>query len=123
MDSIINELETKVRMFKSNPSQQLVHEIESLLRDLKSRAEIPDHFKVRIAAVINQLGNAYNTNTYSQIPQLTLSVITKIKGNVKPKATAGEIAVQGQQEMRRNSNDPLSAYKIMRKFGKNLWRL
>ena len=122
MDSIINELETKVRMFKSNPSQQLVHEIESLLRDLKSRAEIPDHFKVRIAAVINQLGNAYNTNTYSQIPQLTLSVITKIKGNVKPKATAGEIAVQGQQEMRKSNHDPLSACKIMRKFGIYLWQ-
>lgn len=123
MDSIINELETKVRMFKTNPSQQLVHEIEGLLRDLKSRAEIPDHFKVRIATVINQLGNAYDTNTYSEIPHLTLNIISKIEREVKHKATAGETAVQGQQEMRRNSNDPLSAYKIMRKFGKNLWRL
>ncbi len=52
MESIIDSLEEKVRKFKSTPSQQLMHDIESLLRDLKSRAEIPDHFKARLSSVI-----------------------------------------------------------------------
>lgn len=122
MEYIIAELENKVRQLKSDKSGRLLQEIESLLRDIKNQEGVPPHLKVKLASVINQIGEDYDRNTASNIPYLVLAVIDKIKTPSNAKATAGQTAVEGQNIMRRDTNDSLSASKIMSKLNFRLWR-
>lgn len=122
MDSIISNLEEKIRKLKTAPSQQLINEIESLLRDIRNSSEIPDYMKPRIAYAINELNEAYNQNSNSEIPHIVLSVISKLQDPTTPSVDAGQTAANAQQMMNSDINDPVAAHKILRKYGFNLWK-
>ena len=130
MDSYIEDLKTKVNKLKSNPSSQLIKEIESLLRDIRRREDIPQDLKRKLAPVINQLGAAYKYEMGSEIPYLVISVIDKITSSQGSKTSsnqplfgritnvnAGQTAACGLNKMRSDIKNKLSAFNILGNFG------
>ena len=130
MDSYIEDLRVKVNRLKSSPSSQLLKEIESLLRDIKRRDEIPQDLKRKLAPIINQLGAYYRYEMGSDIPYLVISVIDKITSTQGPKTNdnkpifgritnvnAGQTAVCGQAKMISDIKNKLSAFFLLRNFG------
>lgn len=132
MDSYIEDLKLKVNRLMSSPSSQLIKEIESLLRDIKRRDEIPQDLKRKLAPIINQLGASYRYEMGSDIPYLVISVIDKITSTQGSKTSgsqslsangqrtavnAGQTAVCGQAKMKSDIKNKLSAFNILGNFG------
>lgn len=130
MDSYIEDLKSKVNKLKSNPSSQLIKEIESLLRDIRRREDIPQDLKMKLAKVINQLGAAYKYEMGSEIPYLVISVIDKITSSQGSKTSsnqplfgrltnvnAGQNAACGLAKMKSDIRNKLSAFNILGNFG------
>lgn len=132
MDSYIDDLKAKVKKLNTNPSSQLVAEIESLLRNVRCRDEIPQNLKGKLTLVINCLGETYKPEMGGDIPNLVLSVINKIvdSGNEKTVSRlvgadktidVGETAAEGQAKMNHDIRDKSSAFNILKNFGINPW--
>lgn len=120
MDYTIDDLKQKVKQLKSEPSQQLLREIEGLLRDIRSSESIPYYLHGSLVDALVQLRDACPTGGNGNIPFLVSDIIDKLIGR-DTKATAGSTAAEGQNIVRRDSNDPLSASKILSKLNFRLW--
>lgn len=142
MDYKIKELENKVKQLRMNPTQGLAQEIESLLRDINAKKELPEQDKPDLMYVINELGHNYSNSVFggSNVSYFVEKIAGRLladygspsgngdNGGDRPHtslsgtANAGSTAAQGQQQLRRDVNFVNSAARILRKFGINPWR-
>ena len=120
MEYSIDDLKKKVKLLKTDSSEQLVKEIEGLLRDIRRSDNIPYYQQGALAEVLVQLKNSCPKNGCGNIPYLVSDIIDKLIGR-STKTTTGNTAAQGQDIVRQDANDPLSASKILSKLNFRLW--
>ena len=80
MEYSIDDLKKKVKLLKTDSSEQLVKEIESLLRDIRRSDNIPYYQQGDLADALVQLNNLYPRNICSNIPYLVRDIIDKMIG-------------------------------------------
>lgn len=120
MEYKIQYLASKIRQLKSSPSTELIHEIEALLREIKCGGQIPLQQRRSLTNALKMLSDTYDSKSCSDVPHLVLSIV-KMLDNGQTPADAGVTAAKGQDSMRRNIQSNQSTFRLLNKFGINLW--
>lgn len=114
----IENLRKELKKINTDSTSEQIIGIESLLRDINSHHVIPVHLHRELTSVICEIGKKSKYFEYSDVPQIVISLINKLKGR---KAYVGEILENGQRKQNNDINAPNAAYKILRKTGIPLW--